>query len=148
MAMANFDKPKKKFKKKTIGVRPVKKVVSDTSVAGVKKQIRSLERMLKRTSIEDDRMDGLPEEIRKRMQEQLDSLQGKKTDAFAHKRAEKYERIYKHIRFFGASLSHLASVCYAYNGTFRVLPFASRVTIGVFSVFMRPKSHAQYRLAH
>eukprot|EP00240_Pyramimonas_obovata_P019303 CAMPEP_0118944980 /NCGR_PEP_ID=MMETSP1169-20130426/41399_1 /TAXON_ID=36882 /ORGANISM="Pyramimonas obovata, Strain CCMP722" /LENGTH=70 /DNA_ID=CAMNT_0006890597 /DNA_START=182 /DNA_END=391 /DNA_ORIENTATION=+ len=66
-----FERPKRKFKKKTIGVKPVKKVVSDTSVTGVKKQIRSLERLLKR--------EGLPEELRKKKQEELDALQGKKT---------------------------------------------------------------------
>jgi hypothetical protein len=47
----SFDQPRKKFKKKTIaGLKPIKKAVNDTSVAGVKRQIRSLERLLKRVS--------------------------------------------------------------------------------------------------
>eukprot|EP00242_Pyramimonas_sp_CCMP2087_P007021 CAMPEP_0198199414 /NCGR_PEP_ID=MMETSP1445-20131203/2720_1 /TAXON_ID=36898 /ORGANISM="Pyramimonas sp., Strain CCMP2087" /LENGTH=306 /DNA_ID=CAMNT_0043869253 /DNA_START=258 /DNA_END=1175 /DNA_ORIENTATION=+ len=89
----SFDQPRKKFKKKTIaGLKPIKKAVNDTSVAGVKRQIRSLERLLKR--------EGLPAELIKAKQEELEGLQGKKAKCFEHKRAEKFDLKYKHIRFF------------------------------------------------
>jgi hypothetical protein len=52
--------------------------------------------------------EGLPAELIKAKQEELEGLQGKKAKCFEHKRAEKFDLKYKHIRFFGTSCSGLA----------------------------------------
>eukprot|EP00238_Polyblepharides_amylifera_P011709 CAMPEP_0196584320 /NCGR_PEP_ID=MMETSP1081-20130531/46638_1 /TAXON_ID=36882 /ORGANISM="Pyramimonas amylifera, Strain CCMP720" /LENGTH=327 /DNA_ID=CAMNT_0041905487 /DNA_START=76 /DNA_END=1055 /DNA_ORIENTATION=+ len=85
-------------KKQLPGPRPLEGGVSgkaknfDKSLSAVKREIRSLERLLKR--------EGLPMELREAKEAQLASLQGKRVERVEDIKGDKYDKKYKHIRFF------------------------------------------------